>query len=189
MSRGNSAAADVAVTGRVRESNPAAGRYLGASRWSRGSARPSCSCRAGDGSSGRASGSLRRPPGPDAPLADGRGPNGEQDVRCSPARNGRSDCRSGREAAAMSVDRTAVTVVGRRASAARASRRGGRSSSPVRAAPTAPRARGRDGSRRRAAHRDPAPTRPQRPGHHLDLPARHRPRRDHRDRLRTTQGW
>ena len=57
---------------------------------------------------------------------------------------------------------------------------------PLRAAPTAPRPRRRDGPRRRAADRDPAPTRPHQPRDHLRLPARHRQRRDHRDRARTT---
>jgi hypothetical protein len=34
------------------------------------------------------------------------------------------------------------------------------------------------------ADRDPAPTWPQQPRHHVDLPAGHRQRRDHRDRAR-----
>ena len=51
----------------------------------------------------------------------------------------------------------------------------------LRAAPAAPRARRRAGARGRAADRHSAPARPQPPRHHLDLPARHRQRRDHRD--------
>ena len=45
-------------------------------------------------------------------------------------------------------------------------------------------ARRRDGPRGRAADRHPAPARPQQPRHHLDLPPRHRQRRDHRHRPR-----
>ena len=71
--------------------------------------------------------------------------------------------------------------------AARAAHGGrGRGSAPLRAAPTAPRPRRRDGPRRRPADRDPAPTRPQQPRDHLRRPARHRQRRDHRDRARAT---
>ena len=62
----------------------------------------------------------------------------------------------------------------------------GRCPAPLRAAPTPPRPRRRDGPRRRAADRDPTPTRPQQPRHHLRLPARHRQRRNHRDRPRAT---
>ena len=44
----------------------------------------------------------------------------------------------------------------------------------------ASRIRGRDGPRRRAADRHPTSTRAQQPRDHLDLPAGHRQRRDHR---------
>ena len=70
---------------------------------------------------------------------------------------------------------------------AAAHRRRGRSAAPLRATPAPPRPRRRDGSRRRPADRHPAPTRPQQPRHHLRLPARHRQRRDHRDRPRPTR--
>ena len=77
-----------------------------------------------------------------------------------------------------------VARCGTRGAAAHGRR--GRGSTPLRATPTAPRPRRRDGPRRRAADRDPAPTRPQQPRDHLRLPARHRQRRDHRDRTRAT---
>ena len=64
----------------------------------------------------------------------------------------------------------------------RARRGRGRSPQALRAAPASPRARRRDGPRRRPADRHPAPARPQQPRHHLDLPPRHRQRRDHRHR-------
>jgi hypothetical protein len=57
----------------------------------------------------------------------------------------------------------------------------GRRRAPLRA-PSAPaRSRRRNGARRRPDDRDPAPARPQQPRHHIDLPPRHRQRRDHRD--------
>ena len=58
---------------------------------------------------------------------------------------------------------------------------------PLRATPAPPRPRGRDGARRRPADRHPTPARPQQPRHHLRLPARHRQRRDHRNRPRPTR--
>jgi len=54
----------------------------------------------------------------------------------------------------------------------------------LRATSAPPRPRRRDGSRGCAASSDPAAARPQQPRHHLDLPARHRQRRDHRHRPR-----
>ena len=59
-----------------------------------------------------------------------------------------------------------------------------RSAATLRAAPAAPRPRRRDGARGRAADRHPTPARAHQPRHHLDLPARHRQRRDHRHRPR-----
>jgi Phage integrase family len=53
---------------------------------------------------------------------------------------------------------------------------------PLRAAPAASRARARTRPRRRAAEHHPAPAQPRQPRHDLDLPARHRPRGDHRHR-------
>ena len=53
---------------------------------------------------------------------------------------------------------------------------------PVCAAPAPARTRPRAGPRRRAAEHHPAPARPRQPRHHLDLPAGHRPRGDHRHR-------
>jgi hypothetical protein len=61
-----------------------------------------------------------------------------------------------------------------------------RSAAPLRAAPAPTRPRRRDGSRGRTADRHPAPTRTQRPRHHIRLPTRHRQRRDHRHRARPT---
>src|SRR4051794_4558273 len=61
---------------------------------------------------------------------------------------------------------------------------GRRRSAALRAPSAPPRACRRDGARRRAADRHPTPTRPQQPRHHLDLPPRHRQRRDHRRRPR-----
>jgi hypothetical protein len=55
---------------------------------------------------------------------------------------------------------------------------------PRRSAPATTRPRRRDGPRKRAADRHPTPTRAHRPRRHLDLPARHRQRRDHRRRPR-----
>jgi hypothetical protein len=63
-------------------------------------------------------------------------------------------------------------------------RRRGRSAAPLRATPAPSRPRRRDGARRGTADRHSAPTRTQRPRHHLRLPPRHRQRRDHRDRAR-----
>ena len=77
-------------------------------------------------------------------------------------------------------------VARRRPRGAAADRCRGRGPTPLRATPAAPRPRGRDGPRRRAADRDPAPTRPQQPRDHVRLSARHRQRRDHRDRTRAT---
>jgi integrase len=51
----------------------------------------------------------------------------------------------------------------------------------LRAAPASARARRRAGARRGAADRHPATARPQQPRHHVDLPAGHRQRRDHRN--------
>jgi hypothetical protein len=58
------------------------------------------------------------------------------------------------------------------------------SAATFRTASAAPRTRSRDGSRRGTADRHPAPTRAQQSRHHLDLPPRHRQRRDHRHRPR-----
>jgi Phage integrase family len=49
----------------------------------------------------------------------------------------------------------------------------------LRSASAPARPRCRNGPRRRTARRHPAPARPQQPRHHLDLPPRHRQRRDH----------
>ena len=57
-----------------------------------------------------------------------------------------------------------------------------RRAAAVRAAPAAPRARPRARPRGRPAQHHPAPTRSHQPRHHLDLPPRHRRRRDHRRR-------
>ena len=59
----------------------------------------------------------------------------------------------------------------------------GQSGSPaaLRAPPAPARPCRRARARGRAVDRDPAPTRPQQPRHHVGLPARHRERRDHRD--------
>ena len=54
----------------------------------------------------------------------------------------------------------------------------------LRSAPAPPRPRRRDGPRGRPADRHPTPARPHQPRHHLDLPAGHRQRRDHRHRPR-----
>jgi hypothetical protein len=51
-----------------------------------------------------------------------------------------------------------------------------------RAAPAAPRARARARPRGRRAQHHPAPARPRQSRHHVDLPARDRPRGDHRHR-------
>jgi integrase len=64
-------------------------------------------------------------------------------------------------------------------------RRSRRDQAPLRPAPTAPRARARAGSRGRGAEHHPAPARTYQPRHHLDLPARHRPRGDHHRRARS----
>lgn len=58
-------------------------------------------------------------------------------------------------------------------------RGGGRRPTPLRAAPAAPCTRSRDGARRRPIDCHPTPTRPHQPRHHIDLPARHRQRRNH----------
>jgi integrase len=63
-----------------------------------------------------------------------------------------------------------------------AARRQRRGQAALRAAPAAPRACARTRSRGRAVEHHPAPARPRQPRHHLDLPARDRPRGDHRDR-------
>ena len=63
-------------------------------------------------------------------------------------------------------------------------RRRRRDPAPLRSAPAPPRPRRRTRARRRAAQRHPTPARPLEPRHHIDLPARHRHRRDHRDRPR-----
>ncbi len=54
----------------------------------------------------------------------------------------------------------------------------------LRSPPAPPRPRRRDGPRGRPADRHPTPARPHQPRHHLDLPAGHRQRRDHRHRPR-----
>ncbi len=77
-----------------------------------------------------------------------------------------------------------VARCGTRGAAAHGGR--GRSSAPLAAHRLAPRPRRRDGPRRRPADRDPAPTRPQQPSDSRRLPARHRQRRNHRDRARAT---
>ena len=61
----------------------------------------------------------------------------------------------------------------------------GRRAPPLCPASAPARPRRRDGPRRRAARRHPTPTRSQQPRHHLDLPPRHRQRRDHRHRPRS----
>jgi hypothetical protein len=58
---------------------------------------------------------------------------------------------------------------------------------PIRAAPAPPRPCRRDGPRRRAAQCHPTPTRTRQPRHHIRLLARHRQRRDRRDRPRPTR--
>ena len=66
-------------------------------------------------------------------------------------------------------------------------RHSSRSAAPLRATPARSRPRRRDGARRRSSDRHPAPTRAQQPRHHQRLSARHRQRRDHRDRARPTR--
>jgi integrase len=95
-----------------------------------------------------------------------------------------SSCRSGR----CSALSTARPAGGRgraptRASSSAARRPRGHPAT-LRAAPATPRPRRRARPRGRPAQRDPAPTRPRQPRHHLDLPAGHRHRRDHRHRPR-----
>jgi Phage integrase family len=57
-----------------------------------------------------------------------------------------------------------------------------RRQAPLRAAPAAPRARARARPRGRRAQHHPAPARARQSRHHVDLPARDRPRGDHRHR-------
>ena len=54
----------------------------------------------------------------------------------------------------------------------------------LRSAPAPPRPRRRDGARGLTADRHPTPARTHQPRHHVDLPPRHRERRDHRHRPR-----
>ena len=92
--------------------------------------------------------------------------------------------RAARRAAAMRHQRPdARPALGKRRRPRRPApnRRPGGRPPALRAAPAAPRARRRARTRRSAADRHPTPTRPQQPRHHLDLPARHRQRRDHRN--------
>jgi Phage integrase family len=63
-------------------------------------------------------------------------------------------------------------------------RRPGRRAASLRAASAAPCARARARPRGRGAQHHPAPTRPRQSRHHIHLPARHRPRGDHRRRAR-----
>jgi integrase len=58
----------------------------------------------------------------------------------------------------------------------------GRRQAALRPTPAAPRARHRAGPRGRAAEHHPTPARPRQPRHDVDLPARDRPRGDHRHR-------
>jgi integrase len=74
----------------------------------------------------------------------------------------------------------------RRTRSAPPRRHAGGRTSPLRPAPTAPRARRRNGARRPTADRHPTPARAHQPRRHLDLPPRHRQRRDHRRRPRPT---
>jgi len=91
-------------------------------------------------------------------------------------------CRSG-GCSASSADRRGAGRALRRESAAVARRRDrGWRSSTVCAASAATRACSRDVTRRDVADRDPAPTRPRRPGDHLEIPARYRHHRDHPSR-------
>ena len=94
-----------------------------------------------------------------------------------------SSCPSGR-CSASSPGRRAAGLVGRRRAHNCATPRARRRPATLRAAPAAPRPRRRDGARGRAADRHPTPARPHQPRHHVDLPAGHRQRRDHRHRPR-----
>jgi hypothetical protein len=79
--------------------------------------------------------------------------------------------------------RTPLVARGR-TSAASPRRRTSTRAPSLRAPPAPPRARSRDGARGRPADRHPTPTRTHQPRDHLDLPAGHRQRRDHRHRPR-----
>jgi integrase len=67
-----------------------------------------------------------------------------------------------------------------------AARRPGRCPPTLRPAPAAPCARHRNGTRRCRAQRHPTPAGSHRPRRHLDLPPRHRQRRDHQHSAPTT---
>ena len=80
--------------------------------------------------------------------------------------------------ASSTVQPAAGPVKRRCARRALPARRSGRCAAPVRAPPAAPRARARPRGRRAEHH--PAPARTREPRHHLELPPRHRYRRNHR---------
>ena len=82
------------------------------------------------------------------------------------------------------TDPRARLVAGRGPRATAPHRGARRRPATLRAAPAPPRPRRRDGPRGRPADRHPTPARTHQPRHHLDLPPRHRQRRDHRHRPR-----
>jgi hypothetical protein len=98
----------------------------------------------------------------------------------------RADGAAGRTAVLRRQRRHALTAVGGRRRALRATthRPPGRRAAAVRAAPATPRARRRDGPRGRPADRHPTAARTYQPRHHVDLPPGHRQHRDHRHRPR-----
>jgi hypothetical protein len=98
--------------------------------------------------------------------------------------------RSARRAAVLHHRRSHLraTVVERRGSLrAPPARRARKRPASLRAAPAAPRARARARPGGRPAQHHPAPTRARQPRYDVDLPARNRPRGDHRRRPRATR--
>ena len=95
-----------------------------------------------------------------------------------------SSCRSARCSASSTARRAGGRGLPAPPAGTAPHRPRGRPATAVRATPAAPRARRRDGARGRAADRHPTPARSYQPRHYLDLPPRHRQRRDHRHRPR-----